>query len=153
MTTQLLKDFYCYQCSLQFDKKSIYDIHLSILHKKDNAMNPEVIKSVPLLEDTKIESSESLPKYDLENHDGKELKNESTFEYKNSLDTSENCTKIYKSENLLAYASENYEEENELKNKTTFDDDHSVRWPVPLISLSVVYWYGADILSCIFRCY
>ena len=93
-----MKDFYCYQCSLQFDKKSIYDIHLSILHKQDNGMNPKVIKSVPLLEGTKIESSESLPKYDLENHDGKELKNESNFEYKNSLDTSENYTKIYKSE-------------------------------------------------------
>ena len=28
-----MKDLYCFQCSLQFDKKSIYDMHLSIVHK------------------------------------------------------------------------------------------------------------------------
>ena len=27
-----IKDFYCLRCSLQFDKKSIFDMHLSIVH-------------------------------------------------------------------------------------------------------------------------
>ena len=26
------KDLYCFQCSLQFDKKTIYDMHLKIIH-------------------------------------------------------------------------------------------------------------------------
>ena len=28
----MFKDLYCFQCSLQFDKKSIYDLHLSVMH-------------------------------------------------------------------------------------------------------------------------
>ena len=32
------KAFYCEKCSLQFDKKIVYDIHLSFVHK----MNIEV---------------------------------------------------------------------------------------------------------------
>ena len=27
-----MKDLYCFQCSLQFDKKTIYDMHLKIVH-------------------------------------------------------------------------------------------------------------------------
>ena len=27
-----LKDLFCFQCDLQFDKKTIYDMHLSIVH-------------------------------------------------------------------------------------------------------------------------
>ena len=33
MEKKILWDLYCFQCSLQFDKKSIYDMHLSIIHK------------------------------------------------------------------------------------------------------------------------
>ena len=32
MANQIIKDLYCFQCSLQFDKKKIYDMHLSIIH-------------------------------------------------------------------------------------------------------------------------
>ena len=32
MEKKILKDLYCFQCSLQFDGKKIYDIHLSIMH-------------------------------------------------------------------------------------------------------------------------
>ena len=32
MEKKILKDLYCFQCSLQFDKKSIYDMHLSVMH-------------------------------------------------------------------------------------------------------------------------
>ena len=28
----IIRDLYCFQCSLQFDKKTIYDIHLKIMH-------------------------------------------------------------------------------------------------------------------------
>ena len=33
MKRKIIKDLYCFQCSLQFEKKSIYDMHLSIIHK------------------------------------------------------------------------------------------------------------------------
>ena len=31
-----LKDWYCEKCSLQFDKKIVFDMHLSIMHKEIN---------------------------------------------------------------------------------------------------------------------
>ena len=33
-------DLYCFQCSLQFDKKSIYDMHQSIRHGYKNVAKP-----------------------------------------------------------------------------------------------------------------
>ena len=32
MEEKIQYDLYCFQCSLQFDKKSIYDMHLSLIH-------------------------------------------------------------------------------------------------------------------------
>ena len=32
MEKKIIKDLYCFQCSLQFDKKTIYDMHLKIMH-------------------------------------------------------------------------------------------------------------------------
>ena len=36
MDNKIIKDLYCFQCSLQFDKKAIYDIHLKIMHNYKN---------------------------------------------------------------------------------------------------------------------
>ena len=36
-----IRDFYCSRCSLQFDKKSIFDMHLSIVHKENNQIKEE----------------------------------------------------------------------------------------------------------------
>ena len=40
MEKKIIKDLYCYLCSLQFDKRTIYDMHLSLVHnhrrKKDS---------------------------------------------------------------------------------------------------------------------
>ena len=33
MRVYTLKDFFCETCSLQFDKKAVYDIHMSFVHK------------------------------------------------------------------------------------------------------------------------
>ena len=33
MRVYTLKDFFCEICSLQFDKKAVYDIHMSFVHK------------------------------------------------------------------------------------------------------------------------
>ena len=37
----ILKDLFCKQCKLQFNKKIVYDIHLNIVHKKDRRINSE----------------------------------------------------------------------------------------------------------------
>ena len=34
MEKKIIKDLYCFQCSLQFDKKTIYDMHLKIMHNR-----------------------------------------------------------------------------------------------------------------------
>ena len=36
MNVKILKDLYCFQCSLQFDKKSIYELHLKLVHDYRN---------------------------------------------------------------------------------------------------------------------
>ena len=42
-------DLYCFQCSLQFEKKSIYDMHLSLIYnyKSKTETFVEKIKSEP----------------------------------------------------------------------------------------------------------
>ena len=35
LESSTIKDLFCEQCKLQFDKKIVYDIHLKIVHKKD----------------------------------------------------------------------------------------------------------------------
>ena len=30
----LMRDLYCYECSLQFDTKHVFDVHLSVVHDK-----------------------------------------------------------------------------------------------------------------------
>ena len=39
-------DNFCQKCSLQFDKKSLYDVHLKVLH--GNEQNEIEIKQEPL---------------------------------------------------------------------------------------------------------
>ena len=34
MKLNIKKDLFCKMCSLQFDKKYVYDVHLSLVHKK-----------------------------------------------------------------------------------------------------------------------
>ena len=53
MEQKILLDLYCFQCSLQFEKRSIYDLHLSIIHNYQSR-NQIVIKNEP-------EDAELLP--------------------------------------------------------------------------------------------
>ena len=34
MKTNIIKDLFCELCSLQFDKKYVYDVHMRLVHKK-----------------------------------------------------------------------------------------------------------------------
>ena len=50
MNTIFKKDSFCYQCTLQFDNRSIYDLHLKLVHKqifqtKSMKKEPKSIKS------------------------------------------------------------------------------------------------------------
>ena len=57
MEQKILWDLYCFQCSLQFEKKSIYDLHLSIIHNYKSRREiviksePEGIELLPTLSD------------------------------------------------------------------------------------------------------
>ena len=55
MEQMILKDLYCFQCSLQFEKMSIYEMHLSIMHnyKRKIKAFDTIIKTEP----EEIESS------------------------------------------------------------------------------------------------
>ena len=41
MNTNILKDFFCDLCSLQFDKKYVYDVHMRLVHKKTSTESPQ----------------------------------------------------------------------------------------------------------------
>ena len=62
MEEKILWDLYCFQCSLQFDKKSIYDMHLSIIHnyRKRSESTLTKIKSEPEEIELPIESNDIL---------------------------------------------------------------------------------------------
>ena len=37
----LMRDLYCYECSLQFDTKIVFDIHLSVVHGEEFEIKQE----------------------------------------------------------------------------------------------------------------
>ena len=43
-----IKDLFCEQCQLQFDKKIVYDIHLKIVHKKDTIKLEDGRNDIPV---------------------------------------------------------------------------------------------------------
>ena len=52
-----MRDLYCYECSLQFDTKNVFDVHLSVVHSKkiDTKQESESQPSVvPETKDVKI---------------------------------------------------------------------------------------------------
>ena len=52
----LMRDLYCYECSLQFDKRYVFDVHLSVVHgekleiKQESDPQPSVIHEAKELE-------------------------------------------------------------------------------------------------------
>ena len=54
MAEIILRDFYCYLCSLQFDGKLVYDMHQSLVHKYKND-----IKSVQEFIKTEFDGEET----------------------------------------------------------------------------------------------
>ena len=46
MKTNIIKDLYCELCSLQFDKKYVYDVHMSLVHKKTKCPQSKIEKTV-----------------------------------------------------------------------------------------------------------
>ena len=59
MEKKIIKDLYCFLCSLQFDKRAIYDMHLSIIHnhiKRKDSFWTE-IKNEPEEIESEIESN------------------------------------------------------------------------------------------------
>ena len=46
MKTNIMKDFFCKLCSLQFDKKYVYDVHMSLIHKKTMCLQSKIDETV-----------------------------------------------------------------------------------------------------------
>ena len=61
MAEIILRDLYCYICSLQFDGKLVYDMHQSILHKyKDNGPSFEILIKTEVSEEENTERIQNL---------------------------------------------------------------------------------------------
>ena len=41
MKTNIKKDLFCEFCLLQFDKNYVYDVHMSLVHKKNSTDSPK----------------------------------------------------------------------------------------------------------------
>ena len=51
MDKNILKDFFCQVCDLQFDKKSVYNIHLTFVHGKNNTINDKSLYGEKIFRD------------------------------------------------------------------------------------------------------
>ena len=67
MEKLILKDLFCELCDLQFDKKSVYDIHMSFVHKKrkikDESVNEQIVAKREKVCDFDRQS-DIIPSYD-----------------------------------------------------------------------------------------
>ena len=60
MEKKIVWDLYCYQCSLQFEKRSLYDLHLLIIHNY-KTRRETVIKTEPTnIQSDRIENQELI---------------------------------------------------------------------------------------------
>ena len=41
MSEDFIKEFYCYKCSLQFGGRSVFNLHLKLLHKANEIKNED----------------------------------------------------------------------------------------------------------------
>ena len=41
-----MRDLYCFECSLQFDKKYVFDVHLSLVHGEELEIKQEPEPSI-----------------------------------------------------------------------------------------------------------
>ena len=61
----LIRDIYCYECSLQFDTKCVFNIHLSVVHgekldiKQESDYQPSVIPEGKEIEESKYSDEEN----------------------------------------------------------------------------------------------
>ena len=54
MDAEMLRDMFCMECSLQFNKKIVYDLHLSLVHGKKTGIKQEPNNSEVTSEDDKV---------------------------------------------------------------------------------------------------
>ena len=93
MEKKIIKDLYCFQCSLQFDKKSIYDIHLKIMHnyKSREKCFENEIKTEPDEIQLPIESNIYLKNIPEENNDTIKHKISNQEKYKIKIFKCKHC--------------------------------------------------------------
>ena len=52
MDAKMLRDMFCMDCSLQFNKKIVFDLHLSLVHEKKTSIKQEPKNCKSTSEDT-----------------------------------------------------------------------------------------------------
>ena len=61
----MLKDFFCNRCSLQFGKKYVFDLHLSLVHGEKIEVKQETVICEENIQESQMSDKE------LSNHKGK----------------------------------------------------------------------------------
>ena len=49
MSEDFIKEFYCYKCYLQFGGRSVFNLHLKLLHKENESVKNEDIKNESII--------------------------------------------------------------------------------------------------------
>ena len=55
----MVKEFFCYLCSLQFHSKTVYEMHISLLHNKKDENRTEAFTEIKM---TEIKKKNEVPR-------------------------------------------------------------------------------------------
>ena len=69
MMTNVIKDLFCEVCSLQFDKKYVYDVHIKLVHEKTLCPQSKIDKTV--VEKEKADLGEETSSHRIQNSTAK----------------------------------------------------------------------------------
>ena len=83
MEKKILRDLYCFLCSLQFEKKLVYDLHVSLIHNYKEKTFVTKIKSEPE-ETLLVESDISLTNTDVQELNNSSSKQNISFQQESS---------------------------------------------------------------------
>ena len=68
MEVKMFKNLFCEICSLQFDKKIVYDIHMSFVHKMEQSKSLKKVEAMIKEKECSICKKSFSTKYTIKNH-------------------------------------------------------------------------------------
>ena len=87
------RELFCYHCSLQFATKSIYDIHVSIMHSSE-----KIVVESELPEFSREENTKKINEFDVTFFPTQFEMNSTSFEYGRELGYEKNISSMFKCE-------------------------------------------------------